>query len=156
MTFSAVGNLEQVAERFQKFSVDNQLALLWYIYEDFGGAISKKDSTDVAGHDALDSLVPEVQQMTPDEQLQIMRDLLAGANTPINQTYSDMDTPNKLAFWYRLAQGMDQKAVIQVPSDYSLPSEGQEFLKSLNGMDFDRKVIFIRNVVSQLGAKSNN
>ncbi|MBW4616338.1 MAG: hypothetical protein KME21_24290 [Desmonostoc vinosum HA7617-LM4] len=156
MTYSAVGNLEQVVEKFQSFDTDCQLALLWYVYEDFGGAISQKDSTDVAGYEALDSLVPEIQQMTPEEQLQIMRDLLGRANTPINQTYGSMDTANKLAFWYRLAQSMDQKAIAQVPSNYSLSSEAEEFLQHFNQMDFDRKVIFMRNVVSQLGVNANN
>lgn len=155
MTYTDVANQEQTLEVFQGFSVDDRLALLWQIYKTFGGEISQESSTDTAGYVALDSLIPEVQQMLPEEQLQVMRDLISGANTPIDDTYRAMNSSDQMAFWYRLAQGMDNKTIVQAPPEYQLPAEAQEFLSAINGVGFEEKIIFFRNVVSHIGDQSN-
>lgn len=154
MTYTDVANQEQTLKVFQGFSVDDRLALLWQIYKTFGGEISQESSTDTAGYEALDSLVPEVQQMQPEEQLQVMRDLISGADTPIDNTYRVMNSSDQMAFWYRLAQGMDDKTIVQAPSDYQLPTEAEGFLRAINGAEFEEKVIFFRNVVSHIGNQS--
>lgn len=154
MTYTDVANQEQTLKTFQSFSVDDRLALLWQIYKTFGGEISEESSTDTAGYQALDSLIPEVQQMLPQEQLQMMRDLISGANTPIDDTYRAMNSSNQMAFWYRLVQGMQNETIVQAPSDYQLSSAAQEFLQAINGVGFEEKVIFFRNVVSHTGHQS--
>lgn len=155
MTYTDVANQEQTLEIFQSFSVDDRLALLWQIYKTFGGEISQANSTDTAGYVALDSLIPEVQQMLPEEQLQVMRDLISGANTPIDDTYRAMNSSDhQIAFWYRLAQGMENKTIVQAPPDYQLPAEAQEFLSAINGVGFEENNLFFRNVVSHIGNQS--
>lgn len=156
MTYTTANEQEQAVQTFQQFGVDDRLALMWYLYDTFGGAISQRDDTDTAGYDASEPLIPEIQQMLPDEQLQVMRDLLHGKETPITLSYSQLGSSDQMAFWYRLAQSMDNQAILQVPADYQLSPEAQAFLNGIKDSEFEKKVVFFRNVISRMGISARN
>jgi hypothetical protein len=48
---------------------------------------------------------------------------------------------------------MDQGTVIQVPDDYELPSETQEFVGMVKKLDFEQRINFMRSAVIAMGAK---
>lgn len=151
MTYAIASNQEQAVTTFQSFSVDDRLALMWHMYNHFGGAISQRNDRDTGGYDALAPLIPEIREMRPGEQLDVMRSLVEGKDTAISRSYGKFGSSEQMAFWYRLAHGIDDQSIIQVPSEYELPADAQAFLTEFKAIEFELKVVLFRNIVSKMG-----
>lgn len=152
MTSTNIANAHPEIANFQQFGADEQLALLWFIYEEIKGSITPKGGPDTAGFEIAQGVVDQIQQGSQEEQLQAQRDILAAQGSgPFVEAYADMNSSTRIAFWYLLAQRMEEGSVIQVPADYQLPSEAQNFLQTFQGWDFNDQITFIRNLVSLMG-----
>jgi hypothetical protein len=107
------------------------------------------------------SLIDSIKAMSPDDQLQIQKDILAGSDREEFSTYKSYSSNQRLFFWYQLAAEIEQGSVVEFPSDYQLSNEGQELLKSLKTIGFTQQLTFIRDVVGystddNLSLNSNN
>ncbi|NMG06170.1 orange carotenoid protein N-terminal domain-containing protein [Brasilonema sp. UFV-L1] len=136
----------QYAELFRNLSIDNQLALLWYLYIKMGGSTRPGDPEGTAP-DTSEGLFNKVKGKSHEEQLQIMRDLLTPSSTDIRREYDSLSNNTKLAFWYRLAQGMENSTIVQVPSDYQLSAQAKELLSMLEPIDFELQYAFLRDAL---------
>ncbi|MBP5973709.1 Orange carotenoid protein [Brasilonema sp. CT11] len=136
----------EYAELFRNLSIDNQLAVLWYVYIKIGGSTRPGDPEGTAP-DTSDELFNKVKGKSHEEQLQIMRDLLTPSSTDIRQEYDSLSNNTKLAFWYRLAQGMENYTIVPVPSDYQLSAQAKELLSMLEPVDFELQYVFLRNAL---------
>jgi hypothetical protein len=152
MTFATDDITRQALETFQGFDVDTQLGLLWFGYKDIKGQLTPANAT--SAQETAEGLFNQIQAMSPEEQLQAQRDIAGCADTPISHSYRSLSSSGKLDVWLRLAQGMEKGTVIQVPSDYELPSETQEFVASVKQLDFEQRINFMRSAVIEMGAKS--
>ncbi|MBD0346092.1 MAG: Orange carotenoid protein, partial [Coleofasciculus sp. Co-bin14] len=65
-----------------------------------------------------------------------------------------LSSSGKLDVWLLLAQGMEQGTIIQVPGDYSLPAQTEEFTQKITSLDFEDRINFMRSAVIEMGAKS--
>lgn len=140
------GVLSDIQEKFQALGGDDKLAVLWHLYDALGDTrVGDPDDNQEFSH----SLEPfnQLKDKSKDDQLQFMRDILAGESNDMTNTYQDLSDTTKIALWYRLGQGMAEGSVIQVPGDYSLPSEAQSVVSSLSEIDFEQKYNFMRNVL---------
>lgn len=136
--------------------IDEQLAVLWYVYRDF----VKENVTPEAERpdenlEKSEGLIEKVLQMSPEEQLQIQRDLIIGKDSEELSTYTEYSSNQKLFFWYRLASEMEKGNAVQVPDDYQLSPDAQQLLDSVMGLDFTNKLVFIKDAVG-LGAAQNS
>jgi hypothetical protein len=136
----------EYAELFRNLSIDNQLALLWYLYDKMGSSIDFGDP-DGTAPDTSEGLFNKVKEKSHEEQLQIMRDLLTPSSTDIRKEYDSLSNNTKLAFWYRLAQGMENSTIVPVPSDYQLSEKAKELLSMLEPIDFELKYAFLRDAL---------
>jgi hypothetical protein len=153
MTFTNLrDNPEQALQSFRRLNVDDQLALLWFIYTKMGGSITPA-APGRAGEDIAETLFNLVKGMSHDEQLQAQRDLLAGADTQISREYGSLSANTKLLFWYRLAQGMESSTIVPMPSDYKLQGEAKDLLAALESMEFQQQITFLREAVEPTGAQ---
>ena len=152
MTYATDDTTRQTVEEFQRFDVDTQLGLLWFGYLDLKDKLNPGNST--AAQDVAGAVFDQILEMSKEEQLQAQRDIAAGADTPISHTYKALSSSGKLDVWLRLAQGMDDGRIIQVPSDYQPPSETQGFIDKIKQLDFEKRINFMRSVVIEMGAKS--
>lgn len=152
MTFATDDTTKQSLEKFQRFDVDTQLGLLWFGYKDIKDQLSPANQT--SAQDTAEALFDQIQAMPQEQQLQAQRDIASGADTDVSRAYSSLSSSGKLDVWLRLAQGMDKGTVIQVPSDYELPSETQEFASQVTSLDFEQRINFMRSAVIEMGAKS--
>lgn len=146
MTSTNTDPLSQPVAAFKKLPVDEQLAALALIYTEVSGSITpatlKRTSPDVSG-----GFVTQIEQMSQQEQLLALRDLLTGAgSSPLTLEYQSLDTNSRLAMWYQLAQGLGS-TIAAIPSDYIVSSEVAGFLTSLKSMDFEHLVSFLSSVV---------
>lgn len=96
----------------------------------------------------------KVKQMSPEEQLQVQRDLIIGKDREEFQTYKDYSSNQKLFFWYRLAEEMEKATVVQVPDDYQLSPDAQQLLDSVKGLGFTNQLVFIKDAVGLGAAQS--
>jgi hypothetical protein len=151
MTFTADQQTNEALQMFQGFDADTQLALLWYGYLDLKDQLTP--TNDPAQHAISRSLVDQIQALSPEEQLEAQRNIIACADTDVTHAYSALSSSAKLSFWLQLAQAMDEGSVIQVPSDYQLPSETDRFSELIKSLDFEQRINFSRSAVVAMGAQ---
>ncbi|HEY9873184.1 MAG TPA: orange carotenoid protein N-terminal domain-containing protein [Candidatus Obscuribacterales bacterium] len=152
MTFTTNETSKQALEAFRRFDVDTQLAILWFGYKDIKDQLTPANAT--SAQVEAEAVFHAIQALSPEEQLQAQRDIIAGTDTDITRAYSAMSSSSKLDIWLRLAQGMDKGTIIQVPSDYQLPSETQDFVAKIKQLDFEERINFTRSAVIDMGIKS--
>lgn len=149
MTYTVDERTKPALERFQRFDVDTQLALLWYGYLDIKDQLkpAPPQSVEVPGKAVFD----QIQNLSPQEQLQAQRDILKGGSSPINRAYLSLSPNAKLEVWLLLAQGMEDGTIIQVPSDYQLPAETNQFTEMIKSLEFEQRINFMLGVVELAG-----
>ncbi|MCJ8283332.1 MAG: Orange carotenoid protein, partial [Rivularia sp. ALOHA_DT_140] len=100
-----------------------------------------------------DGLFNQVKELSHEEQLQLQRDLINGADTLHTRQYGGMSDTTKLLFWYRLAQGMDANTIIPMPNDYELSSQSKEIMNKIKPLDFSVQMSLFRDYVAPMGAE---
>src|SRR5919202_452523 len=154
MTFTtAAGAYDQGKEDIKSLSVDDQLGLLWVVYTKMGKSITPA-APGASGSDIAQGLFNQVKALPHQEQLQVQRDIASKANTQISREYGSLSPETKLAFWYFLAQGMENGTIIPMPPDYELPAQGQSLLGQLESMEFNQQIDFLRGAVLPMGAEA--
>lgn len=146
MTSTNMDAINQSVAAFKSLPVDDQLAALALIYTEVAGSITpstlKRTSPEVARR-----FVSQIEEMSEQEQLLALRDLLTGAgSSPITLEYQSLDTNSRLSMWYQLAQGLGS-TIAAIPSDYTVSTEVADFLASLKSMDFEHLISFLSSVV---------
>jgi Orange carotenoid protein, N-terminal len=151
MTFTTDDKTKQSVEQFRRFDVDTQLALLWFGYLDIKDNLIPTNQSSV--QETAAAVVDAIQALPKEQQLQAQRDIVACKDTDLSRAYKALSSSGKLDVWLRLAQGMEDGNIIQMPSDYELPSETKSFVNSIKGLDFEQRVDFTRSAVFEMGAK---
>jgi len=135
---------------FKRLSVDDQLALLWYVYTEMGGAITPA-ATGAARLQLAAGLLEQIKQMSHNQQLQVMRDLAAPRNTPISRAYGVLSANTKLAFWYELSELMVQGFVVPMPPGYKPTLDVLEMLEAIKQLEFSQQITLLRKLTSDMG-----
>jgi Orange carotenoid protein, N-terminal len=145
MTYTVDPNTQKALDTFKGFDIDTQLALLWYGYLDIKGELqpAPPQSVEVLGNVVYD----QIQALSPEEQLQAQRDLVEGKDTDLSHSYRALSPNARLEVWLLLAQGMENGTIIQVPSDYQLPSGTDEFTAEIKKLDLEQRINFMLSVV---------
>ena len=150
MTYATDQQTSEALRLFRGFDADTQLALFWYGYLDLKDQLTP--TADPSQHDISRALVDQIQALSPEEQLQAQRDVITCADTDITQAYSALSSSGKISFWLQLAQAMEQGSAVQVPSNYQLPSQTDQFVQLIKGLDFEKRINFTRSAVVSMGA----
>ncbi|MGB3312274.1 MAG: orange carotenoid protein N-terminal domain-containing protein [Nodosilinea sp.] len=150
---AAVNNPNQAITIFQRLDVDEQLALLWFVYEQMGDAITPA-APGSASPDIATGLYDQVKAQEQQQQLDTMRAIARGdQSNQISREYGSLGSNTKLAFWYFLAQGMTSGEIIPMPDDYKLTNQGQDLLAALETMDFEEQITVLRNAADGMGSE---
>ncbi|MGJ3247173.1 MAG: orange carotenoid protein N-terminal domain-containing protein [Elainellaceae cyanobacterium] len=153
MTFANLRmNPDLAIETFARQSADDQLALLWYVYTKIGESVTPA-APDAASPEIVEGLFNQVKQLSHDQQLDEMRNLAIKRSTTISREYGSLSANSKLAFWYRLAKGMDNGTIVPMPSEYHLSDETRDLLAAVETMDFEQQITFLRNSVNPMGSE---
>ncbi|WP_013320195.1 orange carotenoid protein N-terminal domain-containing protein [Gloeothece verrucosa] len=147
-TYTKNPTTEKALELFFTFDTDTQLALLWYGYLDIKDQLdpAPPNSVEVMGKTVFD----QVAALPKEEQLQAQRDMITGAGD-IGRTYQALDIGARIEVWLLLGQGMEQGTIIQVPSDYELPDNTNEFVEAIKQVNFEERINFMRSAVMRMG-----
>jgi len=153
MTFTPISSYDQGKQAFKGLNVDDQLGLLWFVYTRLGSSITPA-APGASGSEIAQGLFNQVKELPHEQQLQVMRDIASNANTLISREYGSLSPETKLAFWYFLAQGMENGTIIPMPPDYELPQQGKNLLMQIESMDFNEQIDFLRGAVLPMGAEA--
>jgi hypothetical protein len=153
MTSTTISSYDQGKQALKALSVDDQLGLLWFVYTKIGSSITPA-APGASGSEIAQGLFNQVKELSHDEQLQVQRDIASNADTQISREYGSLSPETKLAFWYFLAQGMENGTIIPMPPDYELPQEGKDLLAQIEAMDFQQQIDFLRGAVLPMGAEA--
>ncbi len=141
----------QAVEAIRNLSIDDQLGLLWVLYENMGGLVTPAAPGATERIKLAGGLIYEVANLPYEGHLQLMRDLVAGVNTPLTRSYGLLSSNNKLAFWYQLAQWMRSGEVIPVPEGYQLSVVATAVLNKVVALEFNQQIAVLRLVVGKMG-----
>jgi len=144
------GAVDTSIQQFQQLSTDDQLAALWYIYLQTGKSITPA-APGSARIQLAEGLLNQVKEMTHQEQLQFMRNLVEKVNTPATRAYGVLSANTKLAFWYRLAQWMEDGTVVPMPSGYQMSKQGTQFVAKVEWLEFNQQITVLRRAVVDMG-----
>lgn len=151
MTYTTLDSVKEPLNEFDKFDADTKLALLWYGYLDLKENLDPAPASDV---EALgNALYNKVKDVSQEEQLQIQRDIVDKKDTPISHEYGALSSSGALEFWLLLAKGMEEGTIVNVPDDYNLPEETNQFVEMIKKLDFEERVNFTRTAVTNMGVK---
>lgn len=153
MTYTPISSYDQGKQAFKGLNVDDQLGLLWVVYTKLGNSITPA-APGASGSEIAQGLFNQVKELPHKQQLQVMRDIASNANTLISREYGSLSPETKLAFWYFLAQGMENGTIIPMPEDYELSQQGQSLLGQLESMEFNQQIDFLRGAVLPMGAEA--
>ncbi|ARV61952.1 Orange carotenoid protein [Nostocales cyanobacterium HT-58-2] len=151
MTFTSDSRTKESVQQFRRFDADTQLALLWFGYLDIKDQLIPANQT--SAQDTAAALYDTIAVLPKEQQLQAQRDIVNNANSDISRAYTALSSSAKLDLWLRLGRAMEDGTVIQVPSDYQLPSETNDFVNTIQGLDFEQRIDFTRSAVFEFGAK---
>ena len=138
-------------EAIQGLSIDDQLGLLWVLYENMGGLVTPAASGATERIRLAGTLVHEIANLPADDQLQFMRDLVINTNNALTRAYGALSSNNKLAFWFQLAEWMRSGDVISVPNDFQLSAPAVGVLNKLLALDFNQQIAVLRIIVGKMG-----
>ena len=138
---------------FDQLSVDDQLALLWYAYTEMGRSITPA-AVGAARLQFAEGLLKQIKEMATEDQMQVMRELAANADTPISRSYGAFSVNTKLAFWYELAELMKQGLVAPVPTGYQMSPGVKAVLEAIQKLDPGQQITVLRNTVVDMGFES--
>ncbi len=142
--------VSRITADFKALSVDEQLGVLWFLYTEMGRSVTPA-APGAARLQFAEGLLNDIKQMSPQDQLKAMRDIVAGVGTPISRSYGVLGTNTKLAFWYQLAEWMKAGSVIAVPFTYKLSSRANQILVAIEQLDFSQQITLLRNTVADMG-----
>lgn len=141
-------NTQQALDTFRHYDVDTQLALLWFGYLDIKDQLNPAPPIDVEV--TAKALYDQIKPLSPQDQLQAQRDIVSGTSTDIFRTYAALSPSAKIEAWLLLGQGMESGDIIQVPSDYQLPAETDEFTAMIKQLEFEQRINFMRAAVQTM------
>lgn len=147
-------NVDQTVNKFTQFSIDDQLALLWFVYKKMGkGVTPAAPDASTAAPAIAEGLFNQVKEKSHEEQLEIMRDIAQGNSTEMSRQYGSLSATTKLEFWYLLAQGMDEGTIIPMPENYQVTEQGNNWLSEIERLEFQQQITLLRSIVSYMGAE---
>ncbi|MGF1567325.1 MAG: orange carotenoid protein N-terminal domain-containing protein [Nodosilinea sp.] len=143
---------QELFQRYDALTVDDKLALLYYIYEAMGSSITPA-APGAADIDLTQPLIAELFDRSEEEQLEVMRSIVKGEDTPLSRSYGGFSANNQLLVWYAWAEAMGD-SVVDMPKDYKAASGANEILDILavvKQLDFQAQISFLREAATQMG-----
>ncbi len=136
--------------RFNQLSAEDQLALIWFAYEEMGTTITVA-APGAASMILAQGLLNQIKAMSFTEQSQAMCDLANRADNEVCRAYG-VFTPNiKLGFWYQLGEWMAEGLVAPIPEGYKLSANASAILQAIRDLEQGQQITVLRNTVVDMG-----
>jgi hypothetical protein len=169
MTSTNFNPVQQSVSRFKQLHIDDRLAVMGLVYSETANQLPA-DMIDALPTEKPAELVAQIQQISPEEQLYALRDLLPatkndqdeimldphptkatvelaqGGTTIPTGEYGAMSKEEKLAFWSLLAERLGT-TIIDLPHDYILSDPATAVFNSIKLLNTNDLVSFLKQVL---------
>jgi hypothetical protein len=138
-----------LVEEFNALDTDAKLAWLYFVYEKMGDTVTPAAPT-AAEPGLAPMLVEDYLQLSDEEQLAIMRDIVNGNDTIYSRAYGALKENNQLFIWYFWAEAMGD-TVVGMPSNYESTKVISDLLDKIEGVDFEGQISILRTIAGEMG-----
>ncbi|MBE9207274.1 orange carotenoid protein [Nostoc sp. LEGE 06077] len=140
---------QNVVQAFNKLDTDAKLAWFYLVYENMGDSITPAAPA-AAEPELAPLLLNDYLQLSEEEQLNAMRDIVNRKDTEYSRAYGAIKENNQLLVWYVWAVAMG-KSVVDFPDDYE-PSKGiNDLISQIEGLDFEAQMSVFRTIAGEMG-----
>ncbi|OKH24917.1 orange carotenoid protein [Hydrococcus rivularis NIES-593] len=142
-------NTQKIFQQYTQLSTDEKLALLYFIYENMGDSITPA-APNAADLNLTSSVIEVIFNLSEDEQLEIMRDIVNCKDTEYSRAYGGLTPNNQLLVWYAWAQAMGD-TVVDLPDDYKATEAISNVLSQIKKLEFEEQISVLREIASNMG-----
>ncbi|PSB19873.1 orange carotenoid protein [Phormidesmis priestleyi ULC007] len=135
---------------YDKLDTDGKLAFLYYVYEKMGDSITPAAPAAAEPELAPILLGGSFYNLSHDDQLNVMRDIVSGADSEYSRNYGALKENNQLVVWYAWAQAMGE-SVVGMPEGYSASEAITSVLGQVEKLDFDQQISLLREIAGTMG-----
>lgn len=139
----------KIVEAFNTLGTDDKLALLYYIYKKMGDSITPAAPT-AANPEMAPQLLGEFYQLSDEQQLSAMREIVNGEDTQLSRAYGGLTENNQLVVWYAWAIGMGD-TIVDMPPGYQAAQPINKALSQIEALDFEVQISTLREIAGNMG-----
>lgn len=139
-------SFDQAVAFFAQADADSRLAILNHVYNNLREAVASPAPTALYSQ-VVNHLIRQMHQVRREDRLEVLCDILNGAETRFGREYSTLNINMRLAFWYRLAEDSDLVLAAAGRSH----RDGTAFhtlARLVDDMDLNQQIHFLRQVLS--------
>jgi hypothetical protein len=140
---------QKVVDAFNAFDTDAKLAWLYFVYEKMGESITPAAPT-AADPQLAPILLGDYLQISNEQQLDIMRDIINRKDTEYSRAYGALKENNQLLVWYAWAVEMGD-TVVDIPGDYKASEAINDALAQIEELDFQEQISVLRAIAGEFG-----
>ncbi|MBH8553293.1 orange carotenoid protein [Nostocaceae cyanobacterium CENA357] len=140
---------QKAVEAFNALDTDAKLAWLYFVYEKMGDSITPAAPT-AADPELAPLLLGDYLQLSDDQQLGIMRDIVNCKDTESSRAYGALKENNQLLVWYAWAVAMGD-TVVDMPGDYNSTGAINNLLSQIEELDFEGQISVLRAIAGEMG-----
>jgi len=140
---------QKVLQAFENLDTDAKLAWFYLVYKKMGSSITPA-APEATDPELAPLLLGDYFNLSDDEQLTIMRDIVERKDTEYSRDYGALKENNQLMVWYAWAQAMGN-TVVGMPSNYQPTEAINNLLSQTEGLDFEEQISLFRELASNMG-----
>ncbi|MBD2384915.1 orange carotenoid protein N-terminal domain-containing protein [Cylindrospermum sp. FACHB-282] len=140
---------QQVVADFKNLDTDAKLAWLYFVYEKMGDSVTPA-APGAAEPELAPLLVEDYLELSDEQQLQIMRDIVNRKDTEYSRAYGALKENNQLFIWYVWAEEMED-TVVGMPDNYESTKAINDLLSRLEELDFEEQISILRTISGEMG-----
>ncbi|MBD2499446.1 orange carotenoid protein N-terminal domain-containing protein [Anabaena azotica] len=140
---------QSVVDAFNKLDTDAKLAWFYFVYEEMGESITPAAPA-AAEPELAPLLLGNFFQLSHDEQLNIMRDIVNRVDTEYSRAYGALKENNQLLVWYVWAVAMGNQ-IVGMPDDYEGSQAVNDLLAQIQELEFEQQMSVFRTIAGEMG-----
>ncbi|RCJ18483.1 orange carotenoid protein [Nostoc sp. ATCC 43529] len=140
---------QKVVDAFNALDTDAKLAWFYLVYKKMGDSVTPAAPA-ATDPELAPKLLGDYFDLSDDEQLQIMRDIVNRKDTEYSRAYGAIKENNQLLVWYAWAVAMGDK-VVDLPGTYQPSQAINDLLSQIEGLDFDEQISVFRTIAGEMG-----
>lgn len=140
---------QKVVQAFEGLDTDAKLAWFYFVYKKMGDSITPAAPA-AAEPELAPRLLGDYYELSDDEQLAIMRQIVNREDTDYSHAYGALKENNQLMVWYAWAQAMGD-TVVGMPQGYQATQAINDLLSQIEGLEFEEQMSMFRTIVSNMG-----
>ena len=140
---------QNIIKAFDALDTDAKLAWFYLVYKKMGDSITPAAPT-AAEPELAPRLLGDFYELSDDEQLAIMRQIVNKENTDYSHAYGALKENNQLMVWYAWAKAMGD-TVVGMPQIYQKSQSLSDILSQIEKLEFEEQISMLRTIASDMG-----